>query len=102
VAWWMWLASLIGVALLGSLAVAVQRPGRGRTVTSWLGAVAFYVVLVGMFGSWVHGALARGAKGPLVGLGFLLAIFSLGLLVALYKTFAAARGRGPGESGATH
>jgi hypothetical protein len=102
VVWWMWLALLVGVALLGSIAVAVQRPGRARDLTAWLGAVGFYVVLVAMFGDWARAALASGAKGPLIGLGFLFAMFSIGLVVALFKTASALRRRGSGDASATH
>lgn len=100
--WWMWLVLLVAVALVGSLAVAVQRPGRGRNVTAWLGAIGFYVVLIGMFGGWTLAALDRGSRAGLLGFGFLTAMFSIGLVVALYKTAAALRRGGPGEASATH
>jgi len=102
VVWWVWLALLVGVALVGSIAVAVQRAGRARDVTAWLGAVGFYVVLVGMFGDWARGALASGSTAALIGLGFLFAMFSIGLLVALFKTASALRSGGSGEASATH
>lgn len=100
--WWMWLVLLVAVALAGSLAVAVQRPGRGRNVTAWLGAIGFYAVLIGMFGGWTLAALERGSRAGLVGFGFLTAMFSIGLLVALYKTAVTLRGSGPGDTSATH
>jgi hypothetical protein len=100
--WWAWLALLVSVALAGSLAVAVQRPGRARDVTAWLATVGFYLVLIGMFGDWLRGALASGSWGGRIGFGFLVTFFSIGVVVALWKTAGALRGRGPGETGATH
>lgn len=102
VAWWLWLVLLVSVALVGSVLVAAQRPGRGRDVTAWLGAVGFYVVLVGMFGGWTLAALERGSRGAGVGLGFLAVMFSIGLVVALFKTAGALRRSGPREASATH
>jgi len=103
VVWWSWLVLLVSAALAGAVAVALQRPGRARDVTAWVGTVGFYVVLVAMFGGWAREALADGARGRWIGLGLLAALFAIGLVVALFKTVAAARRRGgPGESGATH
>jgi hypothetical protein len=102
VVWWAWLAMLVGVALVGAVAVAVQRPGRARDVTAWLAVVGFYGVLVGMFGDWARAALARGSTGALIGLGFLFALFSIGLLVSLFKTAGAVRARGSRDASATH
>lgn len=100
--WWIWLVLLVSVALAGSLAVALQGPGRGRNVTAWLGAVGFYVVLIGMFGGWALAALDRGSRAGTIGFGFLAAMFSIGLVVALFKTAAALRSSGPGDASATH
>ena len=100
--WWAWLALLVSVAFACSAAVALQRPGRGRDVTAWLGAVSFYVVLVGMFGSWARDAFADGSRGALVGLGFLAAVFSIGLVVAVFKTAGALRTRAGQDVSATH
>jgi hypothetical protein len=102
VVWWAWLVLLVSVALVGSVAVAAQGPGRGRSVTAWLGAVGFYVVLIGMFGGWTLAALDRGSRAGLLGFGFLTAMFSIGLVVALFKTAAALRSGGAGEASATH
>jgi hypothetical protein len=102
VPWWTWLVALVSVALVGSIAVAVQRPGRARNVTAWLGAVGFYVPLVGMFGSWARASFEGGSWGGRIGFGFLAAMFSIGLVIAVFKTIGAARSRGPTEAGATH
>lgn len=100
--WWTWLILLAAVAGAGALAVAAQRPGRGRDVTAWLGAIGFYGVLIGMFGSWTLAALERGSRAGLLGFGLLTAVFSIGLLVALSRTAAALRRSGPGDASATH
>jgi hypothetical protein len=100
--WWAWLALLVAVALSGAIAVAVQRSGRARGVSAWLGAVAFYAVLVGMFGDFWRAALAEGSTRGKIGFGFLTGFFTIGLLVALVRTAAAARDRAPGDAGATH
>ena len=100
--WWTWLVALVAVAVVGSIAVAVQRPGRGRRVTAWLGAVGFYVPLVAMFGSWARDAFAGGSWGGRIGFGFLATMFSIGLVIALFKTLAALRSDGAQDAGATH
>ncbi|HSJ95921.1 MAG TPA: hypothetical protein VLC53_02545 [Myxococcota bacterium] len=101
-AWWVWLALLVMAALVGATAVAVQRPGRARDVTAWLGAVAFYVVLIAMFGDWARASLASGSRMGTIAFGTLAALFSIGLVIALVKTAGALRGRGPGQESATH
>lgn len=100
--WWTWLVALMAVAVVGSVAVAVQKPGRARDVTAWLGAVGFYVPLVGMFGTWTRESLASGSWAGRIGFGFLAVMFSIGLVVALFKTIAATRHHGAGEASATH
>jgi hypothetical protein len=102
--WWHWLGALVAMALAGSVAVAAQRPGRARDVSAWLGVVGFYLVLVGMFGSWAIGALEKGQSLRTTAFGLLAALFSIGLVVALFKTGRAARRSGAGapDAGATH
>jgi len=103
VPWWTWPLALVTVAAVGTVAVAVQKPGRVRTVTAWLAAVGLYVVLAGMFGTWARESLAGGSWAGRLGFGFLAVMFSIGLVIAVFKTIAAARGRGAGgEAGATH
>lgn len=100
--WWAWLVLLVSVALVGAISVAVQKPGRARDVTAWVGAVAFYVVLIGMFGGWTLAALERGSRGAAAGLGLLTALFSIGLSVALARTAGALRRSASGDASATH
>jgi hypothetical protein len=103
VVWWAWLLVLVGVASVGSVAVAAQRPGRARDATAWLGVVGFYVALVGMFGGWARDALAGGSRAGGIALAVLAALFSIGLVVALSRTVSVLRGGGgSGDPGATH
>jgi hypothetical protein len=99
--WWVWPALLVAVAFVGALAVAPQRPGRARNATAWIATVAFYAVLVGMFWDFTLDAIASGSKARYA-LGFLAALFSIGLPVALFKAGLSFRSGGAGPEGATH
>jgi hypothetical protein len=96
------MASLVAIALLGSLVVAFQRPGKGRDVSARLAALGFYLVLFGFFGSSARAALESHSTRGLVAFGLLSAVFGIGLVVSLVKTVAAIRGRSSGDVSATH
>ena len=99
---WMWMASLIAIALLGSLVVAFQRPGKARDVSARFASFGFYLVLFGFFGTNTREALANHSTRGLVAFGFLSAVFGIGLVLSLVKTVAAIRGRSSGDASATH
>jgi hypothetical protein len=102
VTWWAWIAIFAGVALLGSIGVAAQRPGRGRDATAWIGAITFYVVLVSFFATLTRGALAKDSTAGIVGFGFLVTFFSIGLVLAVVKLITFLRGGTARDTSATH
>jgi len=82
----------VGLLVLGWLVVSFSAPSRSRTVIEWLTATAMYVALLSLFTAGFRRGLAADSTLMLVGFGFLCFMFGGGLLVALYRTFAAARG----------
>lgn len=99
---WIWMVSLIAIALAGSLVVMFQRPGKGRDVSARVAALGFYLVLFGFFATNARAALSSHSTRALVAFGFFAAVFGVGLVVSLVKTVAAIRGRGSGDVSATH
>ena len=99
---WIWMGSLVAVALLGSIAVSLQRPGKARDVSARVAALCFYVVLVGFFASQTLAAHASASRRGLVAFGFLTVFFGMGLALSLVKTVGAIRGRSSGDVSATN
>ena len=99
---WVWMGSLVAIALLGSIAVALQRPGKARDVTARLAAVCFYVVLVGFFCDRTLAARGSDSSRGLFAFGFLTAFFGIGLALSIVKTVGAIRGRSSGDVSATN
>jgi hypothetical protein len=96
------MGSLVAVALLGSIAVALQRPGKARDVSARLAALGFYLVLVGFFGTQALAAHATASTRGLVAFGFLTAFFGIGLALSVVKTVGAIRGRSSDDVSATN
>jgi len=95
-------AAAVALVVIAWLAASFQGPGRSRTTTAWVGAIGLYVALLSLFAHLLRPSLANDSTAGLVGFGFLATMFSLGLLVAIWKTFAALRGGRAGDAGATH
>ena len=94
--------SAVGVLFVGWLTVSFSAPGRRRTVIEWTSATAMYVALLSLFVTLVRNAIASGNTVALVAFGFLCVLFGGGLLVAVYRTVAAARGAEDSAHSATH
>lgn len=84
--------SAVAVLVVGWLVVSFSEPSRKRTVIEWLSATAMYTALLMLFLNLCNRATASGNTFALVAFAFLAALFSGGLLVSLYRTFAATRG----------
>jgi hypothetical protein len=98
---WVGVAAAALVALAW-LVVSFLREGRPRRVVAWLGANALYLALVCFFANLLLRAHAEGRTAGLVGFGFLVAVFGIGLLVSLTKTVGALRGRSSSGDSATN
>lgn len=80
------------------LVVSFTSPGHRRAIVEWLGACSLYLVLASLFANLSRLAHAEGSTAGLVAFGFLLALFSSGLVVSLVQTLLAVRGPGGGAS----
>ena len=92
----------LAILLAGWLIVSFAAPSRNRTIIEWLSASALYGVLLSLF---VHLTLRANESDntiALVAFGFLCTLFTGGVLVSLYHTFASTRGAGDSESSATN
>jgi hypothetical protein len=83
--------SAVGVVVLAWLVVSFTAPSRARSIIEWVGACALYLALVSLFTNLALRAQASGSTVGLVGFGFLLALFSSGLVVSLVQTLLALR-----------
>jgi hypothetical protein len=92
----------VGLLVVGWLVVSFSAPSRGRTVIEWLAATAMYVALLSLFTHLVLRSQESGNTLGLVDFGFLWIMFAGGLLVALYRTLAAARGAEDNTQSATN
>jgi hypothetical protein len=96
------LGLFVAVPLLGSLLVALLRPGPAREVSARIATAAFYVLLFAFFAERTRVALAEGSTAGLIAFGFLAAIFGIGLVLAVVKAIGALRGRTSSDAAATH
>ena len=93
-----------GVALVVVtwLIVSFSSPGPRRAVFEWLGAVGLYVALLALFINLVNRSLASGNRIGLFAFGFLTALFSIGLVLAVVQTLSSLRGPTKVVSSATN
>jgi hypothetical protein len=100
------------LALIGGAAVAVvvaavigaafSPPGPRRILVEWLGATALFAALLSLFVHLALRAQAAGSGFATVGFGLLVAFFSAGLALSLWKTVGVMRGAGGAGPSATH
>ncbi len=81
----------VAVVVLAWLVVSFTSPSRTRSIIEWVGACGLYLALVSLFTHLALRAQASGSTAALVGFGFLLALFSSGLVVSLVQTALAFR-----------
>jgi hypothetical protein len=81
----------VAVVVLAWLVVSFTAPSRMRSIVEWVGACGLYLALVSLFTHLALRAQASGSTAALVGFGFLLALFSSGLVVSLVQTLLAFR-----------
>jgi fucose 4-O-acetylase-like acetyltransferase len=91
----------VGVLVAGWLFVSFGRPGQTRSLVAWLGASALYVALLSLFVNLLMRARESDSTVGLVAFGFLVAFFTAGLVMSLWKTVAQARGAGGAGPSAT-
>lgn len=94
--------SAVALVVVGWLVISFTAPSPRRTILEWLSSCALYVALLSLFVNLVLRAQQDGHNVAAVALGFLVALFGTGLLIAivqLLKSFG-----GPRQSGvsATH
>jgi hypothetical protein len=82
----------MAVVVIAWLVVSFAPPTNRRAIVEWLGACGLYLALVGLFSNLAMMAQEKGSKTALVGFGFLLALFSSGLVVSVVQTALALRG----------
>ena len=92
------------VVAIGWLAVSFLGPTAQRRRIEWVAATALYVALLAVFMKLVRNSIASDNEAGMVAFGFLAAMFAAGLLLSLWKTVGALRGRGPasGKASETH
>lgn len=91
------------VVAIAWLAVSFMRPGANRRRIEWLGATALYVALLSLFVNLVRRSIASDNEVGIFAFGFLATTFSIGLVIASFKTIAALRNSSAAKGdGATH
>ena len=96
-----WSAALGVVVCWLTLSFASAATTRLRA--GWLGATAMYVAFVCLFLSLFLRAQAGESRGAMIGFGFLLAFFGVGLVIAAQRTLRAFAGKEVGKvESATH
>ncbi len=94
--------SALVLVVLGWLVVSFSEPSPRRTRVEWLSACALYVALIALFGNLVRRALEADNLLTLGAFGFLLALFSVGFVLALAQLWRSGASAGQGDSSATH
>lgn len=92
----------VGVLVVGWLTVSFSAPGPRRSVIEWLSATAMYVALLTLFVHLTRNALTEDKTALVGAFGFLCVLFGGGLLVAIYRTVAALRGKESTATSATN
>lgn len=97
------LVACAALLVLAWLSASLLRPGRGRSIMEWLGAIAMYAAIASIMGRLLLRFWADDQTALAVLFGFLVLVFGSGFLVSLVMTARAALGReDPGGGGATH
>ncbi len=98
-----WIAiGAVGFVALMWLIVSFSSPGRGRSICEWLGATGMFVALSCFFANLFLRSQEAGSLAGLIAFGFLGTIFSIGLLVSLFKLLGAMRGSSSTNLSATN
>jgi protein-S-isoprenylcysteine O-methyltransferase Ste14 len=94
----------VAVVAIGWLAVSFLGPTAQRRKIEWIAASALYVALLTFFVNLVRRSVASDNEAGMVAFGFLTAMFAAGLLLSLWKTVGALRGRAAasGKASETH
>jgi hypothetical protein len=100
-----------GLAIVGYTAVGVMAAvwlflsfgpqGLRRPLVAWLGASALYVALLSLFVNLMLRAREAESTVGLIAFGFLVAFFSVGLVLSVWRTIGQVRGAS-GSGSATH
>ena len=73
-----------------------------RSLVAWMGASALYVALLSLFLNLLMRARESDSTGGMIAFGFLVAFFSVGLVLSVSKAIGQARGAGGSGPSATH
>jgi hypothetical protein len=92
----------VGILVAGWLFVSFGPQGPRRPLVAWLGASALYVALLSLFLHLVMRARESDSTLGMVAFGFLVAFFSVGLIVSVWRTLGQMRGTDSEGPGATH
>lgn len=91
-----------GILVAGWLFASFGPQGPRRSVITWVGASALYVALLSLFVNLLMGARESDSTVGMIAFGFLVAFFSAGLLVSVWRTIGQLRGVDRSGPGATH
>lgn len=92
----------LGLLILGWLVISFSQPTPRRVVIEWLSSAAMYTVLCTIFANLILRAHAGGNTVALVAFGLLGGMFTMGLLVTLFRALAAMGGAGQAGTSATN
>ncbi len=91
----------VGVLVAGWLFVSFGAQGGRRSLVAWMGASALYVALLSLFLNLLMRARESDSTGGMIAFGFLVAFFSVGLVLSVSKAIGQARGAGGSGPSAT-
>jgi hypothetical protein len=94
--------SALGVLVAGWLFTSFGPQGPRRSLVAWVGASALYVTLLSLFLNLLMRARESDSTVGMIAFGFLVAFFSAGLLLSLWRTLGQMRGGDRSGPGATH
>jgi len=94
--------SALALIVVGWLVISFTAPSPRRTILEWLSSCALYVALLSLFVNLVLRAQQDVHNFAAVALGFLVALFGTGLLIALVQLVRSFGGPRKAEASATH
>ncbi len=92
----------VALVVVGWLVISFSEPGPKREIVEWLSASALYLSLLMLFTWLLRKAIATDSMAGMIGFGFLLALFGMGLCVSLYHALRSGRRASTPASSATN
>ncbi len=92
----------VGLLVAGWLFVSFGPQGPRRSLVAWMGASALYVALLSLFLNLVMRARESDSMLGMIAFGFLVAFFSVGLALCVWRTIGQARGTDHAGTDTTH